>query len=100
MSGRLRHLIVAYDVETVSPAGRKRLRRIADICCAHGVRVQKSVFECVLEIPQLVAFIDKLERTIDGGVDSLRIYHLGSTMPRVEMLGRIAPNSPREPLII
>lgn len=100
MSGRLRHLIIAYDVQTISPAGRRRLRRIADICCALGVRVQKSVFECVLEIPQLVTFIDQLQRVIDTNVDSLRIYHLGSTMPRVEVHGRTAGHNPREPLII
>jgi CRISPR-associated protein Cas2 len=100
MSGRLRHLLVAYDVETVTPDGRRRLRKVAQLCCAHGVRVQKSVFECVLEIPEVVRFIDRLVHTIDGRSDSLRIYHLGAAPPRAEIHGTDVTLSPREPLII
>ncbi len=100
MSGRLRHLIVAYDVETVSPAGRRRLRKIANLCCAHGTRVQNSVFECVLEIPQVVAFIERLRLVIDVDADNLRIYHLGSAMPQLEIHGRTVRITPRDPLII
>ena len=99
MSGRLRHLIVAYDVETISPAGRRRLRRIANLCCAHGTRVQKSVFECVLEIPQVVTFVERLLLAIDVEVDNLRIYHLGSAMPRLETHGKGVATA-RDPLII
>lgn len=39
-------ILVAYDVNTETPAGRRRLRRIAKICCDYGQRVQNSVFEC------------------------------------------------------
>jgi len=99
MSARLRHLIVAYDVETISAQGRRRLRRIADLCCAHGVRVQRSVFECVLEVPQVIAFVDRLTREMDTKTDNLRVYHLGATMPRLEVHGR-AVLTPRDPLVI
>jgi CRISPR-associated protein Cas2 len=99
VSGRLRHLIVAYDVETVTAAGRRRLRHIANICCAHGTRVQNSVFECVLEIPQVVLFVERLRCVIDADVDNLRIYHLGATMPRLEVHGR-ATTTARDPLIL
>ncbi len=100
MSGRLRHLIVAYDVETSSPAGRRRLRRVAQVCCAHGTRVQKSVFECVLEVPRVILFIDRLRQEIDVSVDNLRIYHLGATMSPVEVHGVAPALNPRDPLII
>jgi CRISPR-associated protein Cas2 len=99
MSGRLSNLIVAYDVETVTRAGRRRLRRIADLCCAHGTRVQNSVFECILEVPDVVSFIDRLRHEIDTDVDNLRIYHFGSAMPRVEAHGQ-AVLTVRDPLII
>lgn len=99
MSGRLRHLIVAYDVETISAAGRRRLRRIADLCCANGVRVQRSVFECVLEVPQVVVFVDRLIREMDPHSDNLRIYHLGSSMVRLEVHGR-SVLTPRDPLVV
>ena len=38
-------LLVCYDVNTLSPEGRKRLRRIARVCTNFGQRVQESVFE-------------------------------------------------------
>jgi len=40
-------LLVTYDVETVTPQGQRRLRKVAKICEAYGHRVQKSVFEVV-----------------------------------------------------
>ena len=40
------HILVTYDVSTVTRAGQKRLRRIAKTCLNYGQRVQNSVFEC------------------------------------------------------
>ena len=87
MSRGLSHLIVAYDVETVTPQGRRRLREVAQLCCAHGVRVQKSVFECALEEPQTVLFVAQLVGAIAPQTDSLRVYHLGNRPPRVQIHG-------------
>jgi CRISPR-associated protein Cas2 len=69
-------LLVAYDVATDTKAGRRRLRRVANICAAHGQRVQKSVFECVLTDMQLERFTYKLLKEIEPSQDSLRIYRL------------------------
>jgi CRISPR-associated protein Cas2 len=69
-------LLVAYDVATDTKAGRRRLRRVANICVAHGQRVQKSVFECVLTEVQVERFTYKLLREIELTEDSLRIYRL------------------------
>ena len=40
-------VLVTYDVSTTTPAGRKRLRRVARACQDFGQRVQLSVFEIV-----------------------------------------------------
>jgi CRISPR-associated protein Cas2 len=40
-------ILVAYDVATDDAAGKRRLRRVAEVCMAFGQRVQKSVFECI-----------------------------------------------------
>ncbi len=69
-------LLVAYDVATDSKEGRRRLRRVANVCVAHGQRVQKSVFECVLTDVQVERFTYKLLREIEPSQDSLRIYRL------------------------
>jgi CRISPR-associated protein Cas2 len=67
---------VAYDVATDTKEGRRRLRRVANLCVAHGQRVQKSVFECVLTDTQVERFTYRLLREIEVSQDSLRIYRL------------------------
>ena len=69
-------VLVCYDVDTTSKAGRNRLRRVATICVAHGQRVQFSVFECSLTRMELEAFEAKLVDIINVKEDSLRIYSL------------------------
>lgn len=69
--------LVSYDVSTTTPAGRKRLRHVARACENHGVRVQNSVFECVLEYDEFLRLRDTLSRLINGKEDSLRIYPMG-----------------------
>lgn len=69
-------ILVSYDVSTETAAGRKRLRKVAQICQGYGQRVQKSVFECSLTDMQYAGLEDRLTRAIDPGEDSLRIYRL------------------------
>jgi CRISPR-associated protein Cas2 len=70
VSGRVRHLLVTYDVGTAPAAGEKRLRRVAQLCCAHGVRVQKSVFECLLAPSDLDVLVEKLLKVMDAKKDT------------------------------
>jgi CRISPR-associated protein Cas2 len=69
-------LLVAYDVATDTKAGRRRLRRVANICVGSGQRVQKSVFECTVTDVQMERMIYRLLREIEPTQDSLRIYRL------------------------
>lgn len=69
-------ILVTYDVATDTPAGRRRLRRVADACLAYGQRVQKSVFECSLTPSQLLLLEQRLLLCIDEKEDRLRIYRL------------------------
>ena len=45
-------VLITYDVNTETPAGKRRLRQVAKLCTDHGQRVQKSVFECLLDPAQ------------------------------------------------
>ena len=45
-------VVITYDVNTETAAGRKRLRQIAKQCVNYGQRVQNSVFECLLDAAQ------------------------------------------------
>ena len=82
-------LLIVYDVATTSPAGQKRLRRVAKACEGYGQRVQFSVFECALSELQFEQLRARLMTIIDQERDSLRIYRLMQPRERyVEVLGR------------
>ena len=53
-------VLVTYDVNTETAAGRRRLRKVAKVCVDHGQRVQNSVFECLLDAAQYTMFKAKL----------------------------------------
>jgi CRISPR-associated protein Cas2 len=81
-------VLVTYDVETSSPGGAKRLRRIAKACESWGQRVQYSVFEVDITPADWTALRARLESEIDASKDSLRFYFLGSNWKRrVEHVG-------------
>lgn len=81
-------MLVAYDVSTLTPAGRRRLRRVARACLDLGQRVQNSVFECEVDPAQWTALRARLIAEIDPAADSLRFYRLGAEgRRRVEHVG-------------
>lgn len=69
-------IIITYDVSTETREGRKRLRRVAKVCEGHGQRVQKSVFECKVNLMQFEELERRLLAEIDEKEDSLRLYRL------------------------
>ena len=71
------HVLVSYDVSTLTPKGRNRLRRVARICQNFGQRVQFSVFECSVGPTELARLRQELLVAIDEAEDSLRLYFLG-----------------------
>jgi CRISPR-associated protein Cas2 len=69
-------VIVCYDVNTETAAGRRRLRRVAKVCESTGQRVQKSVFECQVERPAFEELERKLLAEIEPTQDCLRLYRV------------------------
>ncbi|GEC97384.1 CRISPR-associated endoribonuclease Cas2 1 [Zoogloea ramigera] len=69
-------VIVCYDVNTETKAGRRRLRRVAKVCESTGQRVQKSVFECQVNLMQFETLERSLLAEIDPTEDNLRLYRL------------------------
>ena len=81
-------MLVTYDVNVETPAGRRRLRRVARACLDHGQRVQNSVFECEVEPARWTALRARRVAEIDPHKDSLRFYRLGADgRRRVEHVG-------------
>lgn len=71
-------VLITYDVNTETAAGKTRLRKVAKQCVNYGRRVQNSVFECILDNAQCVMLKALLTDIIDPEVDSLRFYYLGN----------------------
>ena len=94
-------LVIAYDVDTTSSAGSQRLRKVARLCERHGIRVQNSVFEVLLDPAQLVALKAGLEKIICKETESIRIYRLGNSYRnRIEVIGRTGLIETGEPLLL
>ena len=71
-------IVAAYDVDTTTLDGAKRLRKVAKACEKWGVRVQNSVFELRIDQAQYVTLCHTLEGIIDLERDSIRFYRLGN----------------------
>ncbi|MGC9158914.1 MAG: CRISPR-associated endonuclease Cas2 [Terracidiphilus sp.] len=94
-------VVVAYDVNTETDAGKRRLRQVAKLCENHGQRVQFSLFECSLQNDMWVKLRARLAAAIDPESDSLRFYFLGNAWHgRVEHIGAKRSHDPESPLIV
>lgn len=93
-------ILVTYDVSTQTAEGRTRLRKVAKVCQNYGVRVQNSVFECIVDATQLLMMKKELDDMINKDTDSLRFYNLGNKYKsKVEHVGAKESIQVEEPLI-
>jgi CRISPR-associated protein Cas2 len=94
-------VLITYDVNTSTPEGQKRLRQVAKQCVNYGQRVQKSVFECLLDPAQFASLKNKLNNIIDTSQDNIRFYFLGNNWKRrVELIGHEETYDPEGILLI
>ena len=75
-------VVVSYDVSTKTASGKRRLRKVAEVCLDNGLRVQNSVFECNVDPAQWEILKDELLSLYKKEEDSLRFYFLGSNWQR------------------
>ena len=81
-------VLITYDVNTETHAGKTRLRKVAKQCTNYGRRVQNSVFECIVDNAQCVELKAILSDIIDKNLDSLRFYYLGNNyQTKIEHIG-------------
>ncbi len=94
-------VLITYDVNTQTAAGRKRLRQIAKQCVNYGQRVQNSVFECLLDPAECRMLQAKLCSIMDAEQDSLRFYYLGNQYKKkIEHFGCNRSYFPEDPMIL
>ena len=93
-------VLITYDVNTETPSGKKRLRKVAKTCVNYGIRVQNSVFECVVDSVTMLSLKSELSKIIDEEKDSLRFYYLGNNYDKkVEHIGAKETINVEKPLI-
>lgn len=94
-------VLITYDVNTATPAGQKRLRKVAKLCERYGIRVQNSVFEVLLDAGQLETLKAGLDSAIDAEHDSVRFYRLGNNYKnRIDTMGKIGLVQTGNPLLL
>lgn len=86
-------IVIAYDIEC-----DRRRRKVSKLLEASGVRVNKSVFECLLAEKQLEKLKKSIEKRIVRG-DSVLYYRLcRSCIENVERTG--TPGLPKQSVIV
>ena len=94
-------VLITYDVNTETAAGKKRLRQVAKQCVNYGTRVQNSVFECEMDAAKCREVKAVLEEIIDTEKDSLRFYYLGNHWKkRIEHIGAKETYDPEGVIIV
>ena len=75
--------LVCYDVVL-----DKRRNKVAQTLQGYGMRVQQSVFECILSAEQYEFVRNKLNRYIEAREDQVRFYPMSAhTRRKVAILG-------------
>lgn len=93
-------ILITYDVNTETKEGRRRLSKVAKKCVNYGVRVQNSVFECVMDAAKCREVKQELSDIIDKDKDSLRFYYLGDKYKtKIEHIGAKETIKVEDPLI-
>lgn len=71
------------------------------MCEAYGQRVQKSVFECMVNPAEFEQLRHRLKKEMDEEEDSLRIYRLQEPRERyLQVLGRKMVMDLHDPLVL
>ena len=77
------YVIVSYDMVNT----RMRIK-VAKLLLNYGKRVQKSVFECLIDDKQFIKMKEDLEKLIDMKEDTVRYYILCQRcVPNIKISG-------------
>ena len=86
-------LLVAYDVNTTTRKGERRLATVARICEGYGIRVQYSVFECRLSTTAYARLVADLVDAIEPQQDCVHLYRFDGPLAKARTsLGRRVPH--------
>jgi CRISPR-associated protein Cas2 len=88
--------VISYDIPD-----DKRRARLAKLLKGYGMRVQKSVFEADLDGRGYADLRRRVDRVVDGKVDSVRFYRMcADCRAQVETIGTLGVMEEPEVLIV
>jgi CRISPR-associated protein Cas2 len=89
-------VLVVYDI-----SDDKRRDRLATFLEGHGRRVQESVFECFLSLPEMKKLHNQVKRRVKPAEDNVRFYWIpADALPRTLTVGSPPPQPPPTVYII
>ncbi|MBX7224372.1 MAG: CRISPR-associated endonuclease Cas2 [Blastocatellia bacterium] len=65
------YVLVVYDI-----ANQRRLQKIAALLERYGLRIQRSVFECELNPPQIAQLCAEIKAVMNRKQDRVQLYPL------------------------
>ena len=68
------YVIAMYDINTMTKAGRKRLRQIFKLMKRYLIRIQNSVFEGEITKAKFEEMKSKVNEIIDNTIDSVIFF--------------------------
>ncbi len=93
--------LITYDIADTAGEGRKRLKRIAQVCERYGQRVQLSVFECRLSPTRMARLMMEVQDVIDPTLDSVLVYRFPGRLSESRMrFGRKGSRELGEPWML
>ncbi|NEQ47562.1 MAG: CRISPR-associated endonuclease Cas2 [Leptolyngbya sp. SIOISBB] len=83
-------VLVTYDIPD-----NKRRTKLATFLEGYGRRVQKSVFECFLNLGEMKMLFQKVQERIEVKEDNVRFYWIAAdALPKTLTLGSERPEPP------
>jgi CRISPR-associated protein Cas2 len=88
--------LIVYDIPD-----DKRRQKLATFLEGHGRRVQLSVFECFISLPEMKKLHDKVKRRVKPAEDNVRFYWIAADcVVKTLTIGSDPPQPPPQAYII
>ncbi|MBE9070338.1 CRISPR-associated endonuclease Cas2 [Leptolyngbya cf. ectocarpi LEGE 11479] len=89
-------VLVIYDIPD-----HKRRKKLSDFLEGYGRRVQRSAFECFLNLGEMKKLYEQLTKRVVPAEDNVRLYWINAdAMPRTLTLGSRPPQPPPDAYVL
>ncbi|MFM7426916.1 MAG: CRISPR-associated endonuclease Cas2 [Elainella sp.] len=89
-------VLIVYDIPD-----DKRRQKLATFLEGYGRRVQLSVFECFISLPEMKQLYEKVKRRVKPDEDNVRFYWIpADAVPRALTIGSPSPEPPPQLYIV